>query len=100
MFFIAFTFFAYVLTAQENKLPVFVTDSLEPYIARGMMKSEIPGLSIAIIKDGKILFMKGFGVRKIGGSEPVDENTLFMIGSITKTFTATAITLLQAEKKT
>ena len=89
----------YSLKAQENELPAFVKDSLENYIIRGMTKWEIPGLSIAIVKNGKIQFMKGFGTTKVGGSEPVDENTLFMIGSITKTFTSTAISLLQSDGK-
>lgn len=99
VFLIAFTFYCYTLIAQESKLPVFVTDSLENYITRGMTKWEIPGLSVAIVKDGKVVFMKGFGLTRVGSTEPVNENTLFMIGSNTKTFTATAIAILQAEGK-
>jgi CubicO group peptidase (beta-lactamase class C family) len=96
---IVLIFYLYTLTAQENKLPVFVTDSLENYIARGMTKWKIPGLSVAIIKDGEVQFIKGFGVIRAGGKEPVNENTLFMIGSNTKAFTATTIAILQEEGK-
>ena len=96
---VAFTFSVHTLLSQESKLPVFVTDSLKKYITRGMAKWEIPGLSVAIVKDGEVVFMKGFGVTNIITSEPVDENTLFMIGSTTKTFTATAIVILQEEGK-
>lgn len=96
---IVFVFYLCSLIAQESKLPVFVFDSLEPYISRGMTKWEIPGLSIAIVKDGKVLFMKGFGVTRVGSKDPVDENTLFMIGSNTKAFTSTTIAILQEEGK-
>ena len=92
-------FWVITLSAQEIKLPAFITDSLENYIVKWMSKWEIPGLAIGIVKDGKIVLMKGFGVKKIGNSEPIDESTLFMIGSITKTFTATAFTILQDEKR-
>lgn len=96
---LAFTFYLYTLIAQESKIPIFVSDSLETYITRGMAKWEIPALSIAIVKDGKVIFMKGFGVVKLGSKEQVNENTLFMIGSNTKAFTATTITILQDEGK-
>ncbi len=92
-------FWAVALTAQENKVPAFVTDSLENHIVKWMAQWQIPGLAVGIVKDGKIVFMKGFGVKKNGNSEPIDDNTLFMIGSITKTFTATAFTILQEENK-
>ena len=98
-FLLILTFYLCTLIAQESKLPVFVTDSLENYITRGMTKWKIPGLSVAIVKDGKVLFMKGFGVTKIESKEPVNENTLFMIGSNTKAFTSTTIAILQEEGK-
>ncbi len=99
VFLITFVFYLCTLTAQESKFPVFVTDSLENYITRGMTKWRIPGLSVAIVKDGKVLFIKGFGITRIGSKEPVDANTLFMIGSNTKAFTATTIAMLQEEGK-
>jgi CubicO group peptidase (beta-lactamase class C family) len=51
------------------------------------------------VKDGKPVWMKGFGVKEVGGSDKVDENTLFMIGSNTKAFTATALAMLNSRKK-
>jgi len=66
----------YNLLSQDTRLPPFVTDSLETYIARGMTKWQIPGLSIAIVKDGSVAFMKGYGVTQLGGNEVVDENTI------------------------
>ncbi|WP_405208023.1 serine hydrolase [Aquimarina sp. LLG6339-5] len=83
------------INAQKKELPTFITDSLQSYIIQGMKDWQIPGLSISIIKNDKIVFMKGFGVTKVNGSETVDENTLFMIGSNTKAFTATTLSILQ-----
>jgi CubicO group peptidase (beta-lactamase class C family) len=85
--------------AQESDLPRFITDSLKSYITRGMREWQIPGLSIVIVRDGEIAYMKGFGVKKAGSTDPVDENTLFMIGANTTTFTATAMAVLQEEGK-
>jgi CubicO group peptidase (beta-lactamase class C family) len=64
-----------------------------------MQDWKVPGLSIVIVKDGKIAYMKGFGVRNIDTKEPVDENTLFMIASNTKLFTGTALSLLEYRNK-
>lgn len=83
------------LRAQNRELPTFITDSLDNYISQGIKDWKIPGLSIAIVKNNEVVYMKGFGVTKVNGSEAIDENTLFMIGSNTKAFTATALSILQ-----
>ncbi len=85
-----------------QKQPTFVTDSLDAYIRRGMADWQIPGLAIAVVKDGKIVVSKGYGVRELAGSgknEPVDENTLFLIASNSKLFTGTALAKLEFDKK-
>ncbi|MBA2248863.1 MAG: serine hydrolase [Chitinophagaceae bacterium] len=79
--------------------PAFITDSLDNYITRGMKDAGIPGLSIAIVKDGKVIISKGYGVKEVGKPDPVDENTLFYIASNTKLFTGTSLAKLDAEKK-
>ena len=79
--------------------PSFITDSLDSYIANGLKQWDIPGLAIVIVKDGKIVLMKGYGVRDIKTNEPVDENTLFMIASNSKLFTATSLAQLEYDKK-
>ena len=89
-------FFSVSLMAQ---MPSFVRDSLDSYIERGMKQWQIPGLAIAVVKDGKIMIMKGYGVREIGKKDAVDENTLFIIASNSKLFTGTAIAKLDHEKK-
>jgi CubicO group peptidase (beta-lactamase class C family) len=77
----------------------FIKDSLETYIQQGIKDWQIPGLSIVIVKDGKVVLMKGYGVKDITKDEPVDENTLFMIASNTKLFTGTALAQLDFNKK-
>jgi CubicO group peptidase (beta-lactamase class C family) len=77
----------------------FTRDSIDVYVNRALTNWRIPGVAVCIVKDGKIVLMKGYGVKELGLPERVDENTLFMIGSNTKAFTATAIAMLQEEKK-
>jgi CubicO group peptidase (beta-lactamase class C family) len=61
--------------------------------------SETPGMAVAIVEDGKVVLAKGYGLRKIGAPEPVDADTLFMIGSTGKAFTSAALaTLVDAGK--
>src|SRR5450755_1504016 len=81
--------------AQLSSQPAFIRDSLESYISKGIKSWEIPGLSIVIVKDGKVVWMKGYGVRDIETKKPVDENTLFMIASNTKLFTGSSLAMLE-----
>jgi CubicO group peptidase (beta-lactamase class C family) len=60
---------------------------------------DIPGLAIAVVKDDEIVFAKGYGVRKLGEVAPVDEDTVFAIGSASKAFTAAAVAMLVDEGK-
>lgn len=55
---------------------------------------DVPGISVGVIKDGKLIHAKGYGVRSITNNLPVDENTLFGIASNSKAFTATALAML------
>ncbi len=94
-------FFIITVTAAGaySQTPSFITDSLDNYINQGIKDWNIPGLAIAIVKDGKVVVMKGFGVRNITTKEPVDENTLFMIASNSKLFTATSLAQLEYNGK-
>ncbi|MDZ4809158.1 MAG: serine hydrolase [Bacteroidota bacterium] len=85
--------------SSSSQTPTFVSDSLDSYIERGMKHWQIPGLSIAIVKDGKIILSKGYGVKEVGKEDKVDENTLFIIASNSKLFTGTAVAKLDVEKK-
>lgn len=77
----------------------FLKDSLDTYITRGLRDWNIPGLAIAIVKDGKTIWMKGYGEGDLATHEKVDENTLFMIASNSKLFTGTALAKLAYEKR-
>src|SRR5437763_4635881 len=72
---------------------------LDAYVVRVLKTFEVPGLAIAIVKDGKVVLAKGYGVRKLGEPGPVDENTLFGIASNTKAFTAALLAMLVDEGK-
>jgi CubicO group peptidase (beta-lactamase class C family) len=72
---------------------------LDAAAARVMAAFEVPGISLAIVKDGRVVVAKGYGVRKQGEATPVDSQTLFGVASNTKVFTATALGLLAEEGK-
>ena len=69
------------------------------YVKRVMKTFTVPGLSVAIVKDGKVVLARGYGVRRMGDPTPVDARTRFGIASNTKLFTATALALLVEEGK-
>jgi CubicO group peptidase (beta-lactamase class C family) len=92
---IAFILWGHPLLAQ----PKFITNRLDRYITEAMADWKVPGLAIAIVKDGKVHWLKGYGVREMGKPEKVNEHSLFMIGSVTKAFTGTSLALLEQEKK-
>ena len=70
---------------------------LDNYIEQARQQWNVPGLSVTIVKDGEVLLAKGYGVRSIDSNTPVDEHTLFMLGSTTKAMTATAMAMLVDE---
>jgi CubicO group peptidase (beta-lactamase class C family) len=72
---------------------------LDAYVAASMKTFDVPGLAVAIVKDGKIVVAKGYGVRKLGDPTSVDEFTKFGIGSNTKAFTTAALATLVDEGK-
>lgn len=94
-----FFFFLFIIQIKLLAQPVFVTDSLDSYIHREMQRWQVPGLAIAIIKDGKIVLCKGYGVTQAGKTNKVDEYTLFQIASNSKAFTGTSIALLNYQKR-
>jgi CubicO group peptidase (beta-lactamase class C family) len=71
----------------------------DQYVEKAMKEWEVPGLAIAVVKDDRIVFAKGYGVREIGGTGAVNEQTLFAIGSSSKAFTAAALAMLVDEGK-
>jgi CubicO group peptidase (beta-lactamase class C family) len=70
---------------------------LEADVNRALKAFDVPGIAIAIVKDGKVVTARGFGVRKLGEPAPVDGKTLFEIASNSKAFTAAALAMLVDE---
>ncbi len=82
-----------------GQTPAAAPSDLDSYVERTMKEFEVPGISVALVKDGHVLAARGYGVRTLGQAAPVDAETLFAIASNTKAFTATALGLLVEEKK-
>ena len=83
-------------TAVAQKIQL---DSLDIFIYQLMKDFDVPGLSVGIVQNDSILYSKGFGTRQINKNLPVDENTIFGIGSISKSFTALTLGILVDEGK-
>src|SRR4051812_17384928 len=73
--------------------------AIDALVDRSMKAFDVPGIAVAIIKDGKVIHSKGYGVRSSKTNEKVDENTLFGIASNSKGFTTTTLGLLVDEGK-
>lgn len=72
---------------------------LDADVARAMKTFDVPGMAIAIVKDGKVVAARGFGVRKLGEPAAVDGKTVFEVASNSKAFTAAALAMLVDEGK-
>lgn len=64
---------------------------VDAFVERVMTAFDVPGLALAVVKDGRVVAARGYGVRKLGESARVDAQTLFGIASNTKVFTAIAL---------
>jgi len=74
-------------------------DKVDDYIKAEMHRNRIPGLSLAIVRDSKVVRATGYGFANVELSVPAAENTVYQIGSITKQFTATMVMMLVVENK-
>jgi CubicO group peptidase (beta-lactamase class C family) len=83
----------------QSPAPTAPPSDLDAYVTSSMKTFDVPGMAVAIVKDGKVVVAKGYGVRKLGDPTPVDEFTLFGIGSNTKAFTTAALATLIDEGK-
>jgi CubicO group peptidase (beta-lactamase class C family) len=72
---------------------------LDDLAAQAMKQWNVPGLAIAVVQDGKVIYAKGYGYRDIENKLPVTPDTLFAIGSISKSFTTLAFAILNDEGK-
>src|SRR2546423_5643203 len=72
---------------------------VDEYIRGEMQAQQIPGLALAVIKDGRIVLAKGYGFANLEHQVPVKPQTIFQSGSVGKQFTATAVMMLMEEGK-
>ena len=66
-------------------------DQVDGIAADVMSKSGVPGMAVAVVHDGEVVFAKGYGVREVGKPETVDENTVFQLASVSKSIGSTVI---------
>lgn len=69
------------------------------YVEKALRDWQVPGAAVAVVKDDRVVFAKGYGVKEIGKSEKIDEKTIFGVASNTKAFTAAALQILADEGK-
>lgn len=74
-------------------------EGLDDFINQAMKDWKVPGLALAVIENGKVTLLKGYGYRDMEKQLPVTEHTLFAIGSITKSFTVSTLGMEMDEGK-
>ena len=80
----------------DENLASYLAD-FEKAFENGLYEKQIPGAAVAIVKDGRVLFQKGFGVQEKGKSQPVNEHTVFRLGSVSKGFASVLTGVLTDE---
>lgn len=70
---------------------------LDTYISKAQQDWKVPGMAVAIVKDGQVVLTKGYGVLSLKNDTPVNDQTLFAIASNTKAFVATALAKLVSD---
>jgi CubicO group peptidase (beta-lactamase class C family) len=94
IFLLLFAFSITVLQAQ-----VITSAQIDSLVNLTLKTFDVPGIAVAVVKDGKVIHAKGYGVRSLRNNLPVDENTLFGIASNSKAFTSAALGMLVDEGK-
>jgi CubicO group peptidase (beta-lactamase class C family) len=88
-----------LLASLQAKTQILGTSAVDSLVENAREKFSVPGIAVAIIRDGKIVHIKGYGLRSMNTRLPLDANTLFGIASNTKAFTAFALGILVDEGK-
>jgi CubicO group peptidase (beta-lactamase class C family) len=74
-------------------------EGFDQFVAQALKDWKVPGVGVAVIQGGQVVLLKGYGYRDVEKQLPVTPQTLFMIGSITKSFTVTTLGMLIDEGK-
>src|SRR5437773_6241339 len=95
-------FTAASLVCGYSVAPAAVNDpvaELDAFMTRTLKEYQVPGAAIAVVRDGKVALLKGYGLRNVTKPGAVDENTIFQLASVTKTLTAAAAATVVDEGK-
>lgn len=82
------------ITATNAKAQVITSAKIDSLTELTLKTFDVPGIAVAVVKDGKVIHAKGYGVRSLNTKQKVDENTLFGIASNSKAFTVAALGML------
>lgn len=88
-----------ILTSIESRGQAYTSPQIDSLVARLMETAPLAGIGVAVVKDGKVVHCKGYGVRAMDEPGPVDEHTVFAIASNSKAFTTAALAVLVDEGK-
>lgn len=95
LLFVLFSFTSY----SQRAITLQQIQEFDNYVEKVRKEWDVPGLSIAVVKDNQVIFKKGYGVRELGKPEPVDAQTLFACASTTKAMTVALMGMLVDEGK-
>ncbi len=92
------------LVVLASLLPAFApaetsSSAIDALVKDALKQWRVPGLALAIVRDDRLLFIQGYGVRQVGRADPVTPDTVFPLASCTKPFTSLAIAMLVGEDK-
>jgi D-alanyl-D-alanine carboxypeptidase len=73
--------------------------AVDAFVAAQMKARRIPGLSVAVLRDGEVVFARGYGLANVEHQVPATAETMYQLASVTKQFTATAVMMLVEEGK-
>lgn len=90
---------ALLLSGFSLQAQVLTSKQIDSVAEKTLSTFNVPGVAVAVIKDGKVIHSKGYGIRSIKNNLKVDENTLFGVASNTKAMTAASLGMLVDEKK-
>jgi D-alanyl-D-alanine carboxypeptidase len=76
-----------------------LANKVDDYLKSELSSKRIPGMSVCVVRDGKVVFAEGYGFANIELSVPGTQETIYEVPSLTKPFTATAIMMLVEEGK-
>lgn len=95
-----FVFVSTTIVAQKKLIkPDPIVVSIDAMCQKAIVDFNVPGMAVAIVKDGEVVLSKGYGVKSVNTKEPVNDESLFAIASNSKAFTAAALAMLVDEGK-